>query len=117
MPAVETALAALLGIVLGAMIDTFFALGRARRLRRHELEVATRIRRTVVPVLKRRAIALAIPVESRGSDDDGPVGLAISLAQSIQASEESGELPFGDTVEVARKELESKLAAKARREE
>lgn len=111
----ETAVAALVGLVAGATIATLVAASRARRLRKQKLEVETRIRRSVVPVLERRADALAIPPAARGSDGDGPIMIAVSLAQSIQAVEESGELPFGDTVEVARKELDAKL--RARREQ
>jgi hypothetical protein len=108
----ETAIAAVLGLIVGALLATFVAASRARRLRHQKLEVETRIRRTVVPVLERRADALAIPPAARGSNGDGPIVIAVSLAQSIQALEESGELPFGDTVEVARKELDAKLRAR-----
>jgi hypothetical protein len=60
---------------------------------------------------------LAVPAAHRGSDELGSVALAIALARGIGTLEESGELPFGDTVEVSRQELDGKLARRARRED
>jgi hypothetical protein len=115
MPAIETFVAGAAGFALGALIAAVILRSRAKAKRRRELELEARVRRSVVPVLERRAATLAIPPASRGSDDDGPIELAVSLARSIQLLEESGELPFGDTVEVARKELETSVSGSRKR--
>lgn len=108
----ETLLAALGGLVLGMGVASLLSMQRDRRWMRQKVELETRLRREIVPVLERRADVLGIPPADRGQDGEGPIGLAITLAQAIRLAEESTELPFGDTVEVARKELASELKKK-----
>lgn len=102
----ETVLAAVGGLVLGTGLIAFLSRQRERRWMRRRVELETRLRRVVVPVLERRADALGIPTAQRGRDEDGAVELTLTLAEAIKQLEESAELPFGDTVEVARRELE-----------
>ncbi|HJL19819.1 MAG TPA: hypothetical protein RMH99_29415 [Sandaracinaceae bacterium LLY-WYZ-13_1] len=84
---------------------------------RRRLELEAKVRRAVVPVLERRADTLGIPPARRGSNDDGPFVLAVALAEAIRHQEDSAELPFGDTLEVGRDELNARLAARAPRED
>ncbi len=98
----ETLLAALGGLVLGMGLASLISRRRGRRWMRQRVELETRMRREIVPVLERRADVLGIPPSDRGDDGEGPIALAITLAQAIRLAEESTELPFGDTVEVAR---------------
>jgi hypothetical protein len=112
----ETMLAALGGMVFGMGVASLVFRQRDRRGMRQRVELETRLRREIVPVLERRADALGIPPAERGHDGDGPIGLVITLAQAIRTAEESTELPFGDTVEVARKDLAGELKKKARKQ-
>ena len=111
MPALETILAAVGGLVLGGGIAAYVYRQRERRWLRERLEIETRLRRVVVPVLERRAETLGIPTSARGANADGPVVLTMTLASAIRAEEESGELPFGDTVEVSRSDLDEETPA------
>ena len=106
-PELETLLAALGGLVLGAGISAYISMQRDRKTARERLDLETKLRRVVVPVLERRADTLGIPPAERGRDADGPVALTMTLASAIRQEEESGELPFGDTVEVSRSELKA----------
>ena len=78
---------------------------------RERVDLETKLRRDVVPVLERRADLLGIPAKERGHNDDGPVQLTQTLARAIKGHEESGELPFGDTLEVSRAELKKEIEA------
>jgi len=109
MPALETMLAALGGLVLGAGALAYHFRGRERAWNRERLEIETKMRRDVIPVLERRADVLGIPPRQRGQDSEGPVALVSVLAVAIRREEESGELPFGDTLEVSRTELQEEL--------
>ncbi len=109
MAGLETMLAALGGLVLGAGMLAFLSRRRERSWTRQRVEIETRMRRDVIPVLERRADVLGIPPKKRGHDSDGPVALVSILARAIRAEEESGDLPFGDTLEVSRTELASEL--------
>ncbi len=111
----ETVLAAIGGMVLGVGAASFLSRRRERRWARQKVELEARLRRAIVPVLERRADVLGIPPAQRGDDGDGAITLALTLAQAIRSVEESSELPFGDTVEVSRKELDSELASGARK--
>lgn len=102
----ETVLAAVGGLVLGMGLVAFLSRQRERRWMRQRVELETRLRRVVVPVLERRADVLGIPPANRGNDVDGAIDLTLALAGAIKQQEESAELPFGDTVEVARRELD-----------
>jgi hypothetical protein len=110
----EIVLGALGGLALGSGLAAFFSRQKERRWSRQQVELEARLRRVVVPVLERRADVLGIPPAERGADVDGPVELAITLGRAIAAAEESGELPFGDTVEVSRQELDGELAKRGR---
>lgn len=112
----ETLLAALGGMILGIGVASLASRQRERRWMRQKLELETRVRREVVPVLERRADVLGVPPAERGSEHDGPIAVAVTLASAIRLIEESSELPFGDTVEVARKELAGELESKARKQ-
>lgn len=105
----ETLWAALVGLAVGVVVTALIARQGHRRSSRALIEIETRMRRTVVPVLERRADALGVPPAKRGADDDGPIALVVTLATAIGAVEESAELPFGDTVEVSRRELDREL--------
>ena len=107
----ETILAALGGLALGGGAVMIHARRRERQRSRERLELEMRLRRVVVPVLERRADVLGIPPADRGQNADGPVGLTLTLARAIKEEEESGELPFGDTVEVSRDQLEAEVSA------
>lgn len=111
----ETLLAAVAGMALGAGAMSVLARQRQRRWLRERVEVEARVRRFVVPVLERRANVLQIPPSERGADADGPLALSVALAQAIGAVEESTELPFGDTLEVARAELGEGASQSSRR--
>lgn len=111
----ETVLAAVGGLVLGTGLVAFLSRQRERRWMRQRVELETRLRRVVVPVLERRADVLGIPPAQRGSDEEGAIELTLSLAGAIKQLEESAELPFGDTVEVARRELEGVTQTKTAR--
>lgn len=84
---------------------------------RSQLELETRVRRAVVPVLERRADVLAIPPAQRGSDVEGALAVALTLADAIKVQEESVDLPFGDTVELARDELARGKSPRPQRED
>ncbi len=111
----ETLLAAIVGLAVGGGAAAVLSRQRERRSMRARVEIETRLRRMVVPVLERRADALGIPPAERGADDDGPIELAVTLAKAIRSIEESADLPFGDTVEVARRELDRELEERAGR--
>ncbi len=98
-------LAAVGGLVLGVGIAAYLSMRRERRWMRARVDLETKLRRVVVPVLERRADTLGIPPAARGKNSDGPVMLTLTLAGAIRNEEESGELPFGDTVEVSRSDL------------
>ena len=106
----ESLLATFGGFVIGAGLAALLLRSRERAWARRKVELETRVRRVVVPVLERRADVLAIPPAERGSDDDGAMAVALALAAAIKAQEESAELPFGDTVEVARDDVRGALA-------
>ncbi|HEY8431380.1 MAG TPA: hypothetical protein VIL20_23530 [Sandaracinaceae bacterium] len=110
----ETLLAALGGMILGVGVASIASRRRERRSLRQKLELEARVRREVVPVLERRAHVLRVPPAERGNERDGPIEVAVALASAIRRIEESIELPFGDTVEVARTELANEFAGKAR---
>lgn len=114
MPGWETLLGALGGLALGLGLASLFARQRDRQAVRAKVEIETRLRTMVVPVLERRADVLGIPPARRGVDRDGPIELAVALAGAIRAAEESSDLPFGDTVEVARRDLDRSLERRAR---
>ncbi|MEC7521394.1 MAG: hypothetical protein VYE22_16065 [Myxococcota bacterium] len=110
-------LALLAGVGAGAAV-AWLLWGRPLSARRREaLELDARLRRLVIPVLERRADVLAIPPSERGRDADGALALTLTLASAIKEQEESVDLPFGDTVEVARAELDEELRARGRRPE
>lgn len=111
LPGWETALAALGGLVLGVGIATWFGLQRERRLVRMRVELESRLRRDVLPVLERRANVLGIPAADRGHNDDGPIALVQTLARAIKLEEESHELPFGDTLQASREALDEEREA------
>jgi hypothetical protein len=114
MPGLETLIAALGGVLLGAGLVALVMRQRARQqATRDRVEVEVRLRRMVVPVLERRADVLGIPPAQRGTNADGPIELALTLAQAIAIAETSGDLPFGDTVEVSKKDVQRELEAKA----
>lgn len=108
-------LAAVGGAVLGGGVMGYLSQRRERSWRRARLEEEARLRRVLLPVLERRADVLGIPPAARGSNDDEPLALSLLLATAIHAQEESSELPFGDTVEVSKRDLEAELSAHARR--
>lgn len=110
-------LASLGGLVLGAGLVSYLARRRERAWMRRQVEIDTRVRRVVLPVLERRADVLAIPSAKRGSNDDGALRVALTLAEAIKSQEESVDLPFGDTVEVAREELARDLSPRPQRED
>lgn len=116
MPGWETLIAAAGGLALGAGVAAIWARQRQGRTHRERVELETRLRRTVIPVLERRADVLGIPPADRGEDGDGAVALTLALAQVIKTQEESAELPFGDTVEVDRKSLDEAKRPKPPRE-
>lgn len=99
--------------MLGVGIAAYLYRRRERRWLRERLDIETKLRRIVVPVLERRAGALGIPTSARGQNADGPVSLTMTLANAIRGAEESVELPFGDTVEVSRSELEEEASTAA----
>lgn len=101
----ETLLAAFGGLALGAGLTALRSIQDRRRWLRERVELETKMRRFVVPVLERRADVLRIPAAERGDHTDGPLHLSVTLAQAIGNVEESADLPFGDTLEVARNEL------------
>ncbi len=106
----ETLIAALGGALVGAGVASLLIRQGARgRWSRERVEIETRLRRTVVPVLERRADVLGIPPARRGVDDDGAIELTLTLAQAIDTVETSGDLPFGDTLEVAREDVQREL--------
>ncbi len=102
----ETLLAACGGLALGAGLTALRALQDRRRWFRERVELETKVRRFVVPVLERRADVLQIPPSERGTPEDGPLHVSVTLARAIGHLEESADLPFGDTLEVARNELQ-----------
>lgn len=106
----ETLLAALGGLAMGAGAASLLARRHTRRSLRAKLEIESQLRQSVVPVLERRADALGVPVSARGASGEGPVELTVTLANAIRAAEENVELPFGDTVEVSRGDLNRELA-------
>ncbi len=108
-PGWEAVLAALGGLVLGAGIASWLGRQRERRLLRMRVELEARLRRDVLPVLERRADVLGIPPADRGHNDDGPVALVQTLGRAIKHAEESQELPFGDTLQASREDLEDEL--------
>ena len=98
----ELGLAALASVALGIAIG-WVARGRALDAERRErIAEHERIRTSVMPVLERRASALAIG-KNRTSED--PVERAVEVAAAIQAAEEKLVLPFSDTLEISRTEL------------
>ena len=97
--------------MLGVGVAAYLYRRRERQWLRERLDIETKLRRIVVPVLERRAGALGIPVSARGKNADGPVSLTMTLASAIRSAEESVELPFGDTVEVARSDLDEETPA------
>ena len=99
-------LAAFGGLVLGAGLASLALRGRERKWARERLAIEAKIRRDVIPVLERRADVLGIPSASRGRNADGAVTIMSTLARVIRDEEESGDLPFGDTLEVSRAELQ-----------
>jgi len=106
----ETLSAALGRALVGAGVASLLIREGARgRWSRERVEIETRLRRTVVPVLERRADVLGIPPARRGVDDDGAIELTLTLAQAIDTVETSGDLPFGDTLEVAREDVQREL--------
>lgn len=111
-PGLDTLVAALGGALLGAGVAALVLRQRARRAARDRVEIETRLRRAVVPVLERRADVLGIPPARRGTNDEGPIELTLTLAQAIAIAETSGDLPFGDTVEVAKKDVQRELEAR-----
>lgn len=115
MAGLETLLAAAVGLLAGAGIVGFVSSRRERRGTRARVELEARVRSVIVPVLERRAAVLGIPPAARGRDEEGTMGLALTLARAIQTEEESGELPFGDTVEVARDELDAAVSMRSHR--
>lgn len=117
MSSFETALAAICGLVLGAGVASYLSMQKARRSMRWRVELETRLRRVVVPVLERRADVLGIPPSERGRNADGAIDLTLTLAQAIKTEEESAELAFGDTVEVQRSQLEAEISASDESEE
>lgn len=106
MPGWETLVAAAGGFAIGGGLAAIWARQRQARTARERVELETRLRRTVIPVLERRADVLGIPPSERGVDSDGAAALTVTLAQVIKTQEESAELPFGDTVEVDRSSLD-----------
>ncbi|MBX3271391.1 MAG: hypothetical protein KF729_14085 [Sandaracinaceae bacterium] len=110
MPGWETVIAALGGLVLGASVAVLVGGQRARAELRRRLELETRLRRDVLPVLERRAAVLGIPPRDRGDDGDGTLALVATLGRAIKHHEESQDLPFGDTLQAAREQLEEKGA-------
>lgn len=76
---------------------------RLRQLERERAEVEARLAAHVVPVLSRRAATLDLPRDAGG---DGPVETTVELARRIQGAEEKLTLPFTDTLEIHRTDLE-----------
>jgi type II secretory pathway component PulJ len=110
-PALETLIAAVGGALLGVGIASLIAMQRDRRHVRERAQLEAKLRREIVPVLERRADHLGIPPAARGSNDTNAVELAIALARAIRLHEESVDLPYGDTLEVSRRELNARISA------
>lgn len=108
----EIALAALGGAIVGAGVMTWVSRSRERAQLRERIELEARLRRDVIPVLERRADVLGIPASQRGHNADGTGLLVSTLARAIRNEEESGDLPFGDTLDASRAELDDELAGR-----
>ncbi|MFK7986774.1 MAG: hypothetical protein AB8I08_12185 [Sandaracinaceae bacterium] len=106
MPAWELIAVGVGGLGAGLVVSALLLQGRLRGYARQRLERDVALRRLVVPVLERRADMLGIPPASRGSDTETPYELVLTLARAIGSLEESADLPFGDTVEVSREDLQ-----------
>ena len=117
MRSLDAALGVLFGLALGLGGAAVWIGRHTRRVWREQLELETRLRRVVVPVLERRADVLGVPPSERGVSVEGAVPLTLALAAAIKKQEESVDLPFGDTVEVARAELDRELESRPRRPE
>jgi len=77
---------------------------------RERVTIESRLRRDVIPVLERRADTMGIPPSERGQGVADVVELVGTLGRAIKNEEESGDLPFGDTLEASRTELDDELA-------
>jgi len=108
-PGWETLLAALGGLVLGVGLATWMGRQRERRWMRERVAMESRLRRDVIPVLERRADTMGIPPGQRGQGIEDVVELVGALGRAIKQEEESGDLPFGDTLEASRAELDEEL--------
>jgi len=101
-------LAALGGLVLGIGIGLVLGRSREQRIRRRLDRLESRLRTSIIPVLEGRAHSLGLPRNSRATDGEDPVDVAVNLSSSIQRLEGDASLPFSDTLELSRKELEGK---------
>lgn len=111
MPAWELIAVGVGGLGAGLVMSALLLQSRLRQHARSALERDVALRRLVVPVLERRADMLGIPPKARGANTDTPYDLVLTLSRAIGNLEESADLPFGDTVEVSRDDLEQRAPA------
>lgn len=101
----ETVVAAVGGLILGVGLGLALARTRERALMQRLRRDEARLRGTVVPLLEARAQSLGIPAAERQSYQDNPMELVVGLSASILRVEGDPNMPFSDTVEVARREI------------
>ena len=100
-------LAAVAGVILGIGLMLFRSTYQVGTNHQARVEEQALLRSFVIPVLERRAEALAIPKSERGGSNDSPLQVTVKLAKAIEQLESQGTLPFSDTLEASRQELEA----------
>ena len=110
----ETIVAAVGGVALGFGLALAWQLREVRSLRRRIYELRAEMRRSVLPVLERRAVELAIPKEQRRSEaPEDPAMTAVTLAEVIRAHEDRQSLPFSDTLDISQDQMQSRARVSA----
>lgn len=108
----ETVLAALGGLLLGLGLGLTLGRRRESGLRRKLTLLDSGLRRSVIPVLEDRALAIGLPVGERSRESTDPVRVSLELSASIRRFEESQDLPFSDTLEIDAEHLKGAIGAK-----
>lgn len=108
-------LAALGGLMLGIGVGVMIGRRQERAVRRRLTIFETQLRRSVIPVLERRAEELGLPSSDRAPKSEDAFEVSVGLGSSIRRYEDRHELPFSDTLEADRAELAAQTTRGGRR--
>jgi len=97
-----------LGAAVGLALGLLLAHRRETVAMKRVASLEARVRASVIPILERRAETLGVPASTRAGASGDAFEVALSLAHSVQRTEESLNIGLSDTLQVARSEVQQR---------